>query len=79
MSIKIDKNVPVPSGKRGPAAYPWDDMQPGDSFFVPGKTPKTLGGAVVTPKNRGMKIRTRSVTENGVAGVRIWRVDGLGE
>lgn len=50
MTIKIDRNVPIPIGTRGPAAYPWDDMQPGDSFFVPGKTPKTLGGAVVTPK-----------------------------
>jgi hypothetical protein len=36
-AFKIDKDVPAPeSGQR--RTYPFSDMQPGDSFFVPGRT-----------------------------------------
>lgn len=74
-------------GKRGikPAKYPWKHMEPGDSFFVPGAR------AAATDKREGAKIHfttvngrrmvpnskwaLRAVTENGVVGVRVWRVE----
>jgi hypothetical protein len=34
LSIKIDKDVPLPNG--GPSRYPWDQMKSGDSFYIEG-------------------------------------------
>lgn len=73
--IKIDKNVPVP---RKPASgiYPWHDLQPGDSFFAAGiKQPQISGATAFIRKKTGRKFVTRTVTENGVTGVRVWRVE----
>ena len=80
--IKIDKGVPIPfhpgHGRRSP--FPWEDMKPEDSFFAPGycvaPTPgmlqlTTLAGRKYIP---GSQWTMRSVVENGVAGVRVWRV-----
>ena len=64
--------------------YPWSHMKPGDSFFVPGakscatdnrpgvKTHMTLNNA--RQRFPGTKWTIRAVTENGVNGVRVWRV-----
>jgi hypothetical protein len=86
----IDKCVAIPAMKRPnlygtkPAIYPWAHMQPGDSFFVPGgkisakdKRPGTtvqLSIAGPQKKYPGTKWATRSVTENNVNGLRVWRL-----
>ena len=67
--IKIDKNVPMPSAGK----YPFGDMDVGDSFFVAGKTAAQMGGTMHFRKPK--KFTTRTVTENGVKGIRIWRVE----
>lgn len=75
--IKIDKGVPAPaiSAQGRPVQYPWHEMQPGDSIFVPGRTVHQLGGTIATPRRiPGTKWTARTATENGVRGVRIWRV-----
>ena len=48
IKFPIDKGVPLPSKKiTGPKAlYPWDDLEVGDSFFVPGEDPKARQGVV---------------------------------
>lgn len=84
--IPIDKNVPVPvpktrqhGGLRG-TKYNWNEMQPGDSFFAPGMFTDPKKGRPVMRTENGRKIHpdstwmTRSVTEKGVAGVRVWRL-----
>lgn len=35
-TFKVDTNVPIPPG-RGAVVYPFLDMKPGDSFFVPAR------------------------------------------
>ena len=77
-AIAIDKGVPLPAlkGGKGPVPlYPWREMDVGDSFFVPeAKTPRITGNAAGVAKRTGFKFSVRAVTENGVKGVRVWRV-----
>lgn len=76
--MQIDKNVPVPSdiagrGKRSIFA----DMVPGDSIFFPNDNITTIvsrAGAWVRNSKNGWKFTSRTVTENGVKGVRCWRI-----
>ncbi|MEI2419605.1 hypothetical protein V6O07_04980 [Arthrospira platensis SPKY2] len=73
----IEKNVPlVAVGNRRTSKYPYAQLDVGDSFFVPGTTTKSLGSAAANAaKKLGVVFATRTVTENGVTGVRIWRVE----
>lgn len=71
--IKIDKNKPMPETR---LTYPFRSMEVGDSFFVPGKTTRAMAGAVAGARKRlGLKFAARTITENRVTGVRIWRVE----
>jgi hypothetical protein len=65
----IEKNIPMTIGKK---LYPFDLMEVGDSFFVPGTTPKamTYPLAAYQKRNASTKFTTRSVD----GGVRLWRV-----
>ena len=78
MTIKIDKDVPCPPKQRGggrPPQYPFAELEVGDSFFAPGTTTKTFGGTVSNTRRRlGITLVTRTVEEDGVSGVRVWRV-----
>lgn len=38
MSIKIEKNIPIPAPSKGKAKYPWDKLEVGESFSVAKKT-----------------------------------------
>lgn len=67
----IEDGVPLPlSGTRGrPRIYPWDELEIGQSFFVPNKTSSeftTTGGQ----RRRGWKFKIRNVD----GGLRVWRV-----
>ena len=79
MVIKLDKNVPLPlnTGHKGGGKYPWREMQPGDSFFVPGGKGSQKGIYHTGKTAAGIKVTTRTVVENGVKGFRVWRIDGL--
>jgi hypothetical protein len=74
--IKIDKGVPIPIDHLGARPrYPWASMAAGDSFFVPGKTAGKMASAVVGQRSRnGGTYTTRTVTEGGIRGCRVWRV-----
>lgn len=76
MTIKIDTGIPLPEPRGRIAKYPWREMQPGDSFFVPGKAPSSFGGSKngACKSIPGSKWTCRAVTENGIKGVRVWRV-----
>jgi hypothetical protein len=82
----IEFGIPMPpAGKPGPEVkFPWAQMRPGDSFFVPGgrlnQRDSRRGTAAIVGTAAGYKIikgsswGKRAVTENGVNGVRVWRV-----
>ena len=87
-AVKIDNGVAVVPrivgrGYPGPhkTKWPWRSMKVGDSFFASGYTisrnyeglPRfsALGGRQVVP---GSAWITRTVTEKGIRGVRVWRV-----
>lgn len=83
MEIKVDKCVPVPAALSAKGKFPWLQMSVGDSFFAPNYVQakhmrkngeKTLTMAFPRTKVPGSKWVTRTVTENGIRGVRVWRV-----
>lgn len=67
--------------------YPWEEMEPGDSFFVSSTTRYAAGMLAGHLSNlvsayrkksverRRKKFSMRIVLENGVHGVRVWRVE----
>ena len=73
MTIKIDKGVPLPLATRG-SGYrsPLWDMKPGDSVFFTDR--RNAVGNFDPMKKAGWKVSQRKVTENGVTGVRVWRI-----
>ena len=87
MTVKIDKGVPVPPAKKGGSVcrWPWHDMSPGDSFFAAGyiqsmrqrtkKKERLMVPAAMGPRTvPGSTWTCRATTEDGVRGVRVWRV-----
>lgn len=83
--MQIDKHVPLPAprayrGKGGVLKYPFREMVPGDSAFFPGEHKSSKHHpAFMTARNyvkrHGWRITTRAVVEDGVKGIRIWRVE----
>lgn len=75
--FKIEKNVPMPPRLSNPGKYPWRQMEVGDSFFAPGWTAGRFNNNIqrvrlaVLPDS---KWKCRTVTENGIEGVRVWRI-----
>jgi hypothetical protein len=71
--VNIEDNVPFPEGisKIGrPRKYPFDELQPGQSFFVSGKKRKDLAGSAALAQCRtGFKF----VIIDSLDGVRVWR------
>ena len=74
---KIDSHVPPPPRKS--RRYPFRDMLPGQSVFYPGENKSdrqhpAYMAAKTLQKRHGLRFTLRSVVEDGVPGVRIWRV-----
>jgi hypothetical protein len=69
--ISITKGLPTPH--RGRAKYPFRDMEVGDSFFAPRASVIGLHGCA--RRHRPKRFTCRSLVENGVGGVRVWRTE----
>lgn len=72
--IKVESNVPFPEGGhigRIPT-YPWADMKPGDSFFVPNVTSHKFAGTIQSARKK-RKSWTLVVRKEGT-GIRVWRL-----
>lgn len=68
-TIKIERGIPLPSGKRGPKPkYPFAQMRRGDSFTVAGHNQRN--SACNSARIQGVKVRTARDGD----GYRIWRV-----
>lgn len=76
MSIKVEKGIPLPAAGSGVAKYPLADMEIGDSFFTPteGKGNAMNRVATVSRLHKPKKFTHRTREENGVKGVRCWRI-----
>ena len=70
-AIVITKGLPAPRGRR--AKYPFRDMEIGDSFFAPGSSVIGIHGCA--RRHRPMRFTCRSVVEDGVSGIRVWRIE----
>lgn len=79
MNIQIDSGIAIPddnSGRR--TVYPLGQMQVLESFFVAGtgrKRNAIMNSASYFGKRHNKKFTCRTVTENGVDGVRVWRIE----
>jgi hypothetical protein len=75
-AVKVDSGVPMPgkmAGRKPERIYPWIEMHIGDSFFVPLKQSTVARAAYNAGIRYALKFSTRAVTENGIAGTRVWR------
>lgn len=72
MTIKIDKDVPLPTTRFYASQFPFDLMDVGDSFFVPTASMGTVRSMASRRSTRNqMRYSVRRV-ENGA---RVWRVE----
>ena len=75
--FQVQKGIEIP--ERGPLSrsciYPWNKMEIGDSFFLPNyKISQVSSGACAAGKRYGKMYITRTLIENDIKGVRVWRV-----
>lgn len=72
--LKIDDNVPIPTLKNR-NRYPFALLEVGQSFFMTGVTTSQMCNCFgYHTKRTGRRFSARATVENGVAGVRVWRV-----
>lgn len=74
MSIKIEKNKPIPEkGRKG--KYPWGDMEVGDSFLASSRH-VVFGSLANYNKNMKAKRRKQIGIETQTEGnqCRVWRI-----
>lgn len=84
LGFVVESGIPVPgpSLNRGRnRKYPFYEMNPGESVFVGGVDATKFSGivfqarrAIAQKTGKPRSFATRKVTENGVTGVRVWRV-----
>ena len=79
-NYKISKSIPIPEAvRRGrKSKYPFADLGPKESFFIEGKKISSISPLIQVWKNKlGYRFIARSVTEEGKAGVRVWRTEEM--
>ena len=72
---EIEKGIEAPEKRQGrEPKYPWKELTIGDSFFVcAGRY--FASSANHAQKRYGVTLVTRTRVENGVKGVRVWRIE----
>lgn len=72
----FDTNVPIPPVARRGNKYNFDEMPVEGTFRVPiDDTPKIRAALGNYSRKAGVKFVTRTVTEDGVNYLRVWRVE----
>jgi hypothetical protein len=70
--MKIEKGIPIPP--KGSQRYPFTEMGVGDSVFIADKTSGTIHPMLSHLRRKGKLFSARHWEEDGVFGVRVWRV-----
>lgn len=77
--MKVDTDIPIPRIRS--SIYPFPDMKVGDSVFYPlngataiDKHPAYMAAATIQKRQADYRFTGRTVIENDVRGIRIWRV-----
>lgn len=74
--FKIERGVKLPPPSWGrKKKYPIDQLEVGDSFFVPGKVHTQLSGVRANAIRKGIKLSVRNETVDGISGVRVYRIE----
>lgn len=85
-AFKIQIGIKMPRGGQGGhnRVYPWDELRPGESFFVPGREGEALSvarsrlsasaAAAGARRGRVYRARVRRAEKHGEHGIRVWRV-----
>lgn len=70
MAYVIEKGIPLPTKAKTVCPYPWEEMEVGDSFLVPGAKRVTMASACrYAGKKRGRRYIARPMAD----GIRCWR------
>ena len=71
--LEIEKGISFKSPGQGIKKYPWDEMDVGDSFFIPeaGKSHNFNSQCLTASKTYGKVFKARRVE----GGMRVWRVE----
>lgn len=73
--IAVEKGIPLPGRKHH--KYPFDEMDVGDSFFIPAKSADDAARAQVSALGamRARRLLDKDFTTRRVdGGVRVWRI-----
>lgn len=74
--FKIDKRIKPPAKTVGrPTQGPWRELGIGHSFFLPGKD--AAFRTSYWTKQTGYTYVTRAENNDGIDGVRVWRIKGV--
>jgi hypothetical protein len=79
MMYEIETGIEAPVKSRGrEPKYPWRELDIGDSFFAsvadaPGRSLRS--SMIHAQKRYGLVLTSRTRVENGVKGIRIWRIE----
>lgn len=80
--IKVESGIPMPAHNSRQGKYPWRAMAVGDSFFVPigghhgvNSAASISHGVSYMRKRYSLHFLYRTVIEDGIKGVRVWRVE----
>jgi hypothetical protein len=72
MTYVIEKNIPIPPARGGNGAFPFADMEIGDSVLVPEEDAKRARASAAAATKRGPGKYSVRTVENGV---RVFRVE----
>lgn len=79
--VPINKGIPVPDLPPPRASYGFDRMEIGNSIFregdrssKSGATRLRVAASIYKRKNKGWDYRSKTVTEKGKTGTRLWRI-----
>lgn len=75
MSVKIERDVPLPTSRATYHHYPFQAMEPGDSFHVIDIDGRTAHRLQVQVSIQHSKTARRYTSRRDATGVRIWRLE----
>lgn len=74
--MEIEKGILIPkSGYGRPTSAIWSKMEVGDSVFFEGRRSNNIGNLTRVERSKGKRFTCRTLVENGVSGVRVWRIE----